>query len=146
MVVKVNIWNYHSLESNVGHASLNIGGNLYISWWPQSGKRGRALVRKVPAVRMTYDEDCKKEGGIEDMSVNVLGDINEAAIRRWWQQLLQSGKEYHLTNFNCCTVVYEALKAGGALNRLTMDRRQFWRESRLWLPHNITDFSMELRT
>jgi hypothetical protein len=41
------------------------------------------------------------------------GKLDIATIKAWWMQF-RDKSNYHLLGNNCCTVIYEALKRGGA--------------------------------
>lgn len=116
MVVTVYVWLQRG--QNVGHGSLALSDGTYISWWPSEDKNKTAVAfhwKSIDAsTSPSYSEDKEAEGHDADSRITIER-LDEAAIRRWWAQFSDVSK-YHILGNNCCTVVFKALKEGGAEN------------------------------
>jgi hypothetical protein len=129
-MITVNVWEMD--DHNVGHASLEIGGNDYVgptmvSWWPYHTDELGLLVG-AEGRPLTYDQEVAAEGhephhryrlyGLEDFARHAAGarehiGLDEARMRDWWREW-QRTPTYRLFDRNCCTTTITALVAGGA--------------------------------
>ncbi len=119
MSVKVFVW--LPKGGNVGHSSMQVGDRTYISFWPGHGRKGfvRSAIRKMtmnvkrrPFYR-DYAADCDAEGF--DPIVVELNTLDEIAIQTYWEKVQASELNYELTEFNCSTIIANALYLGSAL-------------------------------
>ena len=86
----------------------------------------------------SYDEDAELEGCGADCMVPITrGKLDIAAIKAWWMQF-KDKSNYHLLGNNCCTVIYEALKIGGATKYASFP----W--SLISTPANLKDYARKL--
>ncbi|WP_158815636.1 LamG-like jellyroll fold domain-containing protein [Methylocapsa sp. S129] len=155
--VTVFIWSYVSFDRGQGHASMSLSDETYISWWP----KGIATIWNLNGVAQdfyadhvidrTYSDDITGEGDPNfnpptifrdpDYRIKIFG-LDEAAIKTWWanQQLTEN---YRLIDMNCSTVVYKALCAGGALDKLTVEDRTYWTDPvrLVWHPNIMERFA-----
>ncbi len=119
MSVKVYIWLPQG--GNVGHSSLQIGEAAYMSFWPDRAKKGfitsaiRSLTMNVmrQPLYQDYSLDRAKEGF--DPIVLDLENLNEAAMIEYWEKVKDSELVYKLAEFNCSTVIANALYIGSNL-------------------------------
>lgn len=126
MSATVFVW--EMAKTGVGHASLSVrgkAGGAYISWWPaaSTSSLGRAAHGVMSHGLVHSIRRDKEEDGIPDWASRPIGDLDEAAIVRWWGSLAQSsclksgeersrsGHYVFLTN-NCSTTVMRALLIG----------------------------------
>jgi hypothetical protein len=119
MTVKVYIWLPN--EGRVGHSSMQIGGETYISFWPGQGRKGfvRTAIQKMtmnvkrrPYYR-DYESDLAAEGF--DPIVVELNNLDEMSIEIYWNKVQGSELNYELTEFNCSTIIANALYIGSGL-------------------------------
>jgi hypothetical protein len=148
-VITVYVWlpNRRGNQKNVGHASMLVGEQTYISWWPdQSAGFGRDF---HPIRNKSYRSDVKDEGGTPHWSVQLNG-LNEKAILDWWAgfglikgQLELPGPlpPYNLASQNCSTVVANGLKKGGG------DTFASWFSSWsvIWRPQTVLDYAEAIK-
>lgn len=119
MTVKVHIWLPQG--GNVGHSSLQIGETGYMSFWPDKAKKGfvSSIIRHFTMNVMrrplyqNYEFDREKEGF--DPIVIDLENMNEAAMQEYWEKIRESELAYKLAEFNCSTVIANALYIGSKL-------------------------------
>ena len=116
MSTKVYIWLPQG--GKVGHSSMQVGDRFYISLWPSLGRKGfvrTALqkmtmnVKRQPFYR-DYAADLAAEGA--EPIVVEIESIDEAAIGQYWEKVQASGLGYELTDFNCSTIIANALYIG----------------------------------
>ncbi|XP_041361474.1 uncharacterized protein LOC121377519 [Gigantopelta aegis] len=114
----VNIWFPGS--GRIGHASLELSSGRYISWWPSDNKNSGKKANKLGAGLVTgygqdtLDDDIESEGGYPTKVIDLDSlNLDEDAIEEWWIGWINGGT-YTLLGPNCCKVVYDALRAGGA--------------------------------
>lgn len=108
-MITVNCW----LPSggNVGHASAGFSDGGYVSWWPQDSNRWK---ENRPGANNTQEDDIRAEGKPPDLSRQIRG-LNERAAIIWWNNFLSTGTSgYQATTQNCAWAVIQALKAAGA--------------------------------
>lgn len=65
-------------------------------------------------------------------------NINQAAIKEWWR-LFKPSNKYQAVRLNCSTVVYLAMKHGGA-NNLVPDPGNWY-----WDPDRVLRYSMAVQ-
>jgi len=88
-------------QKNVGHASMAVGENTYVSWWPEeSAGLGRDF---YPIRNKNYASDVGDEGCDPDHAIRLDG-LNTAAILRGgedsdWCEVAKSSKglSLHIT-------------------------------------------------
>lgn len=148
-MITVHVWLPKQIgnQKNVGHASALVGGQTYISWWPDtSAGFGRDY---HPIRNKNYNSDAADEGCSPDWSVELAG-LNEPAIIDWWEgfglnrgNLVLQGPlpPYNLTKQNCSTVVAHALKKGGGDNYANW--YSSW--SIVWRPQTVLDYALAIR-
>ncbi len=119
MSVKVYVW--LPKGGRVGHSSMQVGDQAYISFWPGHGRKGfvRTAIRKMtmnvkrsPFYR-DYESDLEAEEG-EPIMVE-LDSLDEAVIQTYWEKVQASELNYELTEFNCSTIIANALYLGSNL-------------------------------
>jgi len=66
------------------------------------------------------------------------GKLDITAIKAWWMQF-RNRSNYHLLGNNCCTVIYEALKRGGATRYASIP----WHL--ISTPANLKDYALKLK-
>ena len=150
MVVKVYIWmlSWEPGKLQFGHASVQVGPDTYISWWPitRDEEKGIGLVNVVVSVAAnqseSYDEDRQREEQEAD-HIFEIDELDEEAIVRWWAREKERN-EYHLRSNNCCTMVYKALQQGGALQRLGWWSRHWWKATVVWYQGNLRRFCRQV--
>lgn len=87
----------------------------------------------------SYNEDTEWEGQAADCMIQIKrGILNIAAIKAWWMQF-RNRSNYHLLGNNCCSVVYEALKLGGATRYASFP----WNP--ISTPANLKDYALKLK-
>jgi hypothetical protein len=119
MGVKVFVW--LPKGGNVGHSSMQVGSDAYISFWPGHGRKGffRSALRRMtmnvkrrPFYR-DYAADVEAEG-FEPAAVD-LEALDEAKIQTYWEKVQASELQYELKEFNCSTIIANALYLGSGL-------------------------------
>ena len=105
-MITLYIWNTVKGHS-WGHASLELDGRVYISWWPGD------LDGRLPtfAENNTFQRDKHLEG-YPNHRIAISG-LDEREIKRWWMNWRGHSLFYSPLGKNCCTTVAEALQAGG---------------------------------
>ena len=106
--------------NRIGHSSLELTNGTYISWWPADNKNSGKKMNKLGAHfvtgynQETLQDDIEAEGGSPTKVVDLddLG-LNEEEMEEYWTGFI-SGGTYTLLGTNCCKVVYDVLRAGGA--------------------------------
>jgi hypothetical protein len=117
--VKIFIW--LPKGGRVGHSAMETGNQTYISLWPGHGRKGfaRSVIQKMtmnvkrrPFYR-DYAADVEAEGF--DPIVVELDSLNEEVIETYWEKVKMSELEYELTEFNCSTIIANALYLGSGI-------------------------------
>ena len=119
MTVSVYLW--LPKGSNAGHSSMAIDPDTYISLWPDKARKGFTgsilWSLNVNVVRrpfyQNYEFDRQKEGF--DPLIIELTTLNEDAIKDYWEKVQLSEIAYKLTDFNCSTIIANALYIGSRL-------------------------------
>jgi len=120
-LLTVNIWTSRGKSEAWGHASDTLDNGTHISWWPSSNrngsKSGKGVYSAPPNIPQTYADDRRLEGDPgppmdPDQQIYIPG-LDEAAIEKWWEDYQKNGQWKTLSN-NCSTIMYRALRAGGA--------------------------------
>jgi len=117
-MVEVNVWKAN--KGNVGHCSLTVYADdasrtTYISWWPDRdyGPGNFLLDSCIQRALHSKKQDEKAEGG--SPLVVPISSLDDDAIVSYWRGLLADVTErYCGQSLNCSTVVYRALRSGGA--------------------------------
>ena len=116
MGIKVYVW--LPKGGNVGHSSMRVGEQTYISFWPGQGRKGfvRSALRKMTmnVKRSPFYRDFESDQAAEgfDPIVVELESMNETAIEKYWEKVQASELVYELTEFNCSTIIANALYLG----------------------------------
>lgn len=119
MSTTVYVWLPKS--GQVGHSAMQLSNSTYISLWPGHGRKGFVRtaihkmtmnVKRIPHYR-SYEEDLAAEA-FDPIAVK-LERLNEAAIQVYWDKVQASGLSYELTEFNCSTIIANALYVGSGL-------------------------------
>lgn len=147
-MIIVHVWLSKKVgnQKNVGHASLEIPGRAYVSWWPDQAARLRGDF--YPIRNKSYFSDVADEGGRPDWNVRLNG-LDENKVVDWWSSfgLVRNGEllsgplaRYNLTAQNCSTVVAIALKQSGA------DKYADWTTSWsvVWRPQTVLDYARSI--
>ena len=97
---------------------MTLHDGTHISWWPKDDiSKSSAIIHKdwvEAGTTSSYNEDTEWEGKAADCIIPIKqGKLEIAAIKTWWMQFKDKTK-YHLVDNNCCTVIFKALKSGGA--------------------------------
>jgi len=69
-------------------------------------------VKRIPHYR-DFEEDCLAEG-FDPIKIE-LNHIDEDAVQVYWDKVKASGLSYELTEFNCSTIIANALYVGSSL-------------------------------
>jgi hypothetical protein len=148
----------------VGHASLQIGPDIYASFWPadaagKGDKLGGSHEAHYPG---SYKEDRRLEGGKASETV-VLNDLDEAAMIEAWTELKRREARYNLVQQNCSTIVASLLETGSGLKpsfrprinvddytdslpaRLLFRTILFVRMLEIWSPAAVRDYAYEIQ-
>ncbi|WP_169267684.1 hypothetical protein [Brasilonema octagenarum] len=132
-IITVYIW---FPKEFLGHASMQVGIDTYISFWPNKEIINRSsmqnsqsiinhknqninqlLFQHLADIRSTsYEEDCLILGqGDEqrqaDCTVELL-NLPQEPIKTFWEKFTKENKSYHLIKRNCSSVVAEAINEG----------------------------------
>jgi hypothetical protein len=123
-----------STIENVGHAALALSDGTYISWWPDQSVSPDSGFQSPSFLVHTFDDDCKAEGSLPDVSANVR-DLEEGSIRSWWVRIAETGfaipytfennpktNRFDLWQTNCSNIVAIALRLGGCDKILPLPR------------------------
>jgi len=148
-MITVYVWNSGktSAGKNVGHASMNVGGHTYVSWWPDEAATFGSDYH--PIRNQSYEADVQFEGHPPDASITIDG-LDELKILDWWAGfgLTRSGAQlqgplppYNITRQNCSTVVANGLKVGGG------DDYAGWFSSWniVWMPGDVQRYAYAIR-
>jgi hypothetical protein len=118
MSAKVYVW--LPKGGQVGHSSMQVGDS-YISLWPGQGRKGfvRTAIQKMTmnVKRRPYYRDFEGDRAAEgfDPIVVELDSLDENAIQIYWDKVKASELQYELTEFNCSTIIANALYLGSGL-------------------------------
>jgi len=119
MAVKVYVWLPRG--GQVGHSSMQVGEQTYISFWPGHGRKGfvRTALQKMTmnVKRRPYYRDYEGDRDAEgfDPVVVELEHLDEAAMAAYWDKVQASELNYELTEFNCSTIIANALYVGSGV-------------------------------
>ncbi|MDN3637369.1 hypothetical protein QWY82_00985 [Simiduia curdlanivorans] len=115
MAVTLYVWK--NSPSEVGHASLDVDG-VYISFWPKGAANAKKDVKigemHDAAYPSSYAVDRKIERREADVKV-MLDNLDEKAIKAFWQAFKDKSEQYNMLKSNCSTVTAMALEAGSGL-------------------------------
>lgn len=119
MHVAVHIWLPN--KKRVGHASLNLiasrGFSLeYLSFWPASYDKGASAIDFVTRKHHfsefaeSLKEDRESEKGRDDWNIPLpVENIDVIDLTKFISEIKERHPKYHLTKYNCSSVVAEAL-------------------------------------
>ncbi len=158
MSVKIYVWLPRG--GNVGHSSMQVGEDAYISFWPGQGRKGfvRTALRRMTMnvkrrpVYRDYEGDREAEG-FDPIAVE-LNSLNEPAIQTYWEKVQSSDLDYELTDFNCSTIIANALYLGSGLQPSFQPLAEVDRyvglgiplgEVEAWEPKNILQYAKEIK-
>ncbi|AID27138.1 hypothetical protein [Salmonella bongori] len=162
--VYVYIWDFKIRPFAFGHASLKVinsgSQQVYISWWPMKDRYGKKRSKNIyfayPERDQTHQDDVYLEEHQPDHTIFIPGKktgeqgLNIIDIIKFWETLSlksngvqKSGPllPWHTFKLNCSTVVFEALKAGGALTYASESR---WL-SIPWNPNSVKEFALSVK-
>jgi hypothetical protein len=128
----VLVWDFLGTKTAFGHASILLddgtpNGFTYISWWPNCHPVGdgnttkmREYFGKCDAHRdRTIEKDIESEVGHGADRNVILRGLDEAAMKKWWNNLMANENAYwKAADVNCAAVVIAALTVGGANKHL----------------------------
>jgi hypothetical protein len=154
-ITTIYIWSYRALKEAVGHTSMTLSDGTHISWWPSNTE-----VKQMPLGQLKYsavgypvkslEEDIKYEEGHAPDHAICLGNLNEDAIRTWWQTNYVNKDpkpKWEVSGQNCAKTVRDALEKGGALDRLTAIEKTFDSDILVyWTPNDILNLATLLQT
>ncbi|KAK3654435.1 hypothetical protein LTR56_004065 [Elasticomyces elasticus] len=135
---RVFVWPARAGEA-AGHASIMLSDNTYISWWPS-----KINSAQIPYFEgdwsgdayndRTYPQDVADEFGLPPGQVIRIYNLDEAAVKAWWETFNVAGARWTLYNQNCAKIVYMALLKGGVLPERT---KQEAAEILTWTPWEL---------
>jgi hypothetical protein len=99
-------------DGNIGHCSLRLDDQSYISFWPREEYGGAIAFenRTVPSTSATHESDKVSVGGRgPDQTIRIRGTLNNQKIHTWWKENQACG--YSISN-NSSTMVENALEVG----------------------------------
>lgn len=105
------IYFWDPADGQVGHCSLRLDDETYISFWPSEdyGITQAFANRTVASEAHEYESDKVDEGRAEDRSIQIRGKLNNQKIKTWWAK--NKGCGYSVSN-NCSHMVEKALEVG----------------------------------
>jgi len=94
---RVYVWSYHDFNTPVGHATLILSDNTYISWWPSvpnqtpltSYPLSTISAINTPSFEVlampnrSYNDDLTAEARPPDYVIGIER-LDEAKIKMWW--------------------------------------------------------------
>ena len=128
-ITKVFIWGSHGQHK--GHASLSISDGTYISW------QGIETNELPTPQDVTFAHDTSSEGIVPD-HVYVISGLCEDTIVNWLNDI--ETKTTHLsTPQDYIITVKNALKDGGAWDKLTQVQQQDFDTISMWTPNYMNE-------
>jgi len=173
-LVSAIVYIWYPLDGNIGHAAMYIGNPVfgriteqaydnfrndgdrerskelialhnvnYISWWP--AEDGTPFNKPKEGRKFFLEEDIKAEDAKPHV-VYTLHGLDVQAMRSAWLSIRSKpDAHYQMLRKSCATVVLRVLKAGGALEKISLAKRG-WYSSNLYVtPKNIAQVCNELR-
>jgi hypothetical protein len=92
----------------VGHVAMTLDDGTYISSWPASNSP--SAIGSYPIRTPDLAQDNKDEQTIA-LNLHING-LDEAAIKKWWQNYLKN-KTWQALTRNCGEAVITGLRVGG---------------------------------
>ena len=139
----VYIWSYTGSGGNWGHASLMLNDGTYISWWPGEPRDGKMPNGKIPDLYSApaLPPDLARDQELEGTTPTIihLDNLDEDAIKKWWNKFRQKNKWKTLSQ-NCSTTVARALDAGGGRRRAPFAPHHF-----VWTPADVEDYAQQIK-
>jgi len=158
--VSVKIYVWLPKGGRVGHSSMQVDDQTYLSFWPGHGRKGfvRTAIRKMTmnVKRRPFYRDYasdREEEGFDPIMVE-LHSLNETAIQIYWEKVQRSGLDYELTDFNCSTVIANALYLGSGLQPSFQPLAEVDQyvglgiplgQVEAWEPKNILQYAKEIK-
>lgn len=150
MAVDVCIW--YPQGRQVGHSSLDIIGDTYISFWPAEVVKNRGKKGKWGNFNAMYLESYGEDHDMEGRNANyiiTLHNLDEYAIKRKWREIQSDGKPYNLRTFNCSTIVIYCLSAGSGVKPSIRGKNTFvgfiGDLISSWTPEDVLDYTNQLK-
>ena len=168
IMVILYIWYPSIMDLQVGHTSLDINGEEYVSFWPSDDnsnvKRKKvevALSSRQWTYSDSYDEDIAEEGSPAHITIKIRG-LNEKEMMKWWGKFHEKteSKRFHLFHSNCSTVVAQCLhhgfdtRKGGFWDKASDTARYItsiagWLKlisnASVWTPVQVEEFALSLK-
>lgn len=160
MHIAVHIWLPN--KKRVGHSSLSLiaskGFTLeYLSFWPASFDKA-ARPSDIVTRKMHYSEfveslqaDRDSEKGRDDWNIPIpVENIDVMALTKFIGEIKERHPKYHLTKYNCSSLVAEALfSASGVKPNFKPNAAGYGRLAAafgrgIWTPINLKKYAEEL--
>jgi len=146
-MIDVYVWmpKHIANQKNIGHTSLLINQQTYISWWPEQ----HGLKNVHPIRNRNYFSDVIGERCNPDWNLQLNG-LDEEAILEWWKGFgLVSGNTilqgplppYNFIKQNCSTVVAIGLKKGGGDEYANSHRSRHI----IWTPWAVLHYALSIQ-
>jgi RHS repeat-associated protein len=121
-----------------GHVSLTLDDGTYISFYPADF----SLVHpNGPGIfSPSLSDDNLNEGGKPDVQIK-LDNLDENAIKAWWDNYKKTNPEFRGFTNNCSTVVKNAFDIGGGRKHATEYGTGFL----YWEPDAVREYARELQ-
>lgn len=140
----VHYWPQELLKhSSVGHAALQIDGvhgQIYISWYPNSG--AVKTVTGATGAARSYEEDLKRDYSARLVHLDGLDELK--MIQKW---KVRGGESYSLFGDNCAQTVTNFLRIGGAQELIDSwwSRNVTHRQWTYWSPKDTYRFALAVQ-
>ncbi|NTE87038.1 hypothetical protein [Agrobacterium rubi] len=149
-MITVYFWAPDMSAKNIGHISLTIGTGQakglerYVSWWPGHGDK-KWLVGK-PISSRTYEGDVKAEGGPPTATVSISG-LDEAKMKRAWENMLANNPRYLVYRKNCAWTVKSILDVGTGYDLMSahLDFINLRLTGGVWTPRTVFEYAKLLK-
>ena len=160
MHVAVHIWLPN--KKRVGHASLSLIASKgfmleYLSFWPASFDKA-ARPTDIVTRKMHYSEfveslqdDRDSEKGRDDWNIPIpVENVDVIALTKFISEIKERHPKYHLTKYNCSSVVAEALfQASGVKPNFKPNAAGYGKLAAafgrgIWTPINVKKYAEEL--
>ncbi|MEO1493333.1 MAG: hypothetical protein AAFV19_14355 [Pseudomonadota bacterium] len=160
MHIAVHIW--LPTKKRVGHASLSLiatkGFTLdYLSFWPHSLEKGAKVTDIVTRKHKLSDfmpslaDDRASEKGRDDWNIPIpVDNFDVMALSKFIDDIKSRHPKYHLTKYNCSSVVAEALhEASGIKPSFKPTASGYGRLAKMfgrgiWTPVSLKKYAEEL--
>ncbi len=151
---RIFIWDNRSTSFNFGHAGLMLSDGTYISWWARDNitlqVASVSSVSRAPKKKddVKWPDPCattRFDGLNEPRLVISLSNVDEDAVRAWWNDFWKTSHKYNPLGLNCSTVVFQALDAGGALDDMPSDYKMTYRTLPVWTPAALMNMCIDIQ-